>query len=259
MKKLLLILIATISLTSCQIKEEITFNKDGSGTYNLGADMSGMMDMLKSMGQKNDSIAEAKKTQNHKKKIDTIIDIDKTITEYKDSIKLTKEQQKAAKKLKGLKMRMVMNEDENKMYFSYFYKFKNVKQLDDIFKNLQTVEKMKNKKKDTLGLGKLEDMTKGFNKQKVSYQFKGKRFHRIVRIKKDVKEKQKDSTSNQQFKQFSKMFTYQLIYHFPSKIKDVGYKGEYKFSDNGKTIIIDIPFDDMDKEPKKLDFEITLE
>jgi hypothetical protein len=46
------------------------------------------------------------------------------------------------------------------------------------------------------------------------------------------------------------------VFFFPKKIKSVSYK-DAMLSTDGKTLIIEVPLDKIDKNPKLLDFEVT--
>ncbi len=251
MKQLIYLILISVLITSCQVTEEVTLNKNGSGVYDFSFDMSAMMDMMKDE-KKNDSLQAGKKTKN----VDTIISVYKTFEAYKDSIQLSPEEKQSLEKLKELSIHFKVNEEEGEMFFKLNYPFKKLSDLDDFNKNLAIIKKIDKKAHMTQDRVK-SDMLFGMNSgNQVKYKMTGRYFKRIVTSKKN---KATDSTATrqkQEAKRFLKMVTYRFVYHFPKKIKEVKFDGEYKFADEGKTLIIEIPLDEMGEHPEKSSFEV---
>ena len=251
MKQLIYLILISVLITSCQVTEEVTLNKNGSGVYDFSFDMSAMMDMMKDE-KKNDSLQAGKKTKN----VDTIISVYKTFEAYKDSIQLSPEEKQSLEKLKELSIHFKVNEEEGEMFFKLNYPFKKLSDLENFFKDLAVVEKIDKKAHMTQDRVK-SDMLFGMNSgNQAKYKMTRRYFKRIVTGKKN---KATDSTTTQQKQEaekFFKMITYRLVYHFPKKIKEVKFDGEYKFADEGKTLVIEIPLDEMEKHPEKSSFEV---
>ncbi len=251
MKQLIYLILISVLITSCQVTEEVTLNKNGSGIYNIGIDMSPMMGMMKDE-KKNDSLQAGKK----KKNTDTIISLYKSYEMHKDSIQLSPEEKHSLEKLKELTMHLKVNEEAGVMFLKFNYPFKKLSDLENFFKDLAVVEKIDKKAHMTQDRVK-SDMLFGMNSgNQVKYKMTRRYFKRIVTGKKN---KATDSTTTQQKQEaekFFKMITYRLVYHFPKKIKEVKFDGEYKFADEGKTLVIEIPLDEMEKHPEKSSFEV---
>ncbi len=252
MKQLIYLILISVLITSCQVTEEVTLNKNGSGIYNIGIDMSSMMGMMKD--KKTDSLQTGKK----KKNTDTIISLYKSYEKHKDSIRLSPEEKQSLEKLKELTMHLKVNEEAGVMFLKFNYPFKKLSDLENFFKDLAVIEKIDKKAHMTQDRVK-SDMLFGMNSDsKVKYKMTRRYFKRSVVVVKS-KKKENDSTAiaeKQEAEKFFKMITYRLVYHFPKKIKEVKFDGEYKFADEGKTLIIEIPLDEMEEHPEKSSFEV---
>ncbi len=239
MKKLILLILPLIFLTSCQITEEVYFRKNGSGTYNMKINMSGMTGMFKDVVKK-DSLHKDKAP----KKYDTLIVFADVYQKNKDSIeKLPKEKQEFFESLKDAKMRMHLDEAKDEMYITYEIPFSDIDELANVDQKLQQFNAL-NKN----GSKGMDNMIPGY---KVSYEFDQRHFRRKVT-------KLKDSTQNKASdkEQFLKMVQYKMIYHFPYKIDEVSYKNALLGAD-GKSVHIIMPLDSLLKNKDLLNFKVT--
>jgi hypothetical protein len=127
MKKFLLLIaltLTTLFFTGCmETTEELTIAADGSGTYNVGMDMSGLFDMMDMMKSMDTSInAETKKLQ----QMDTVV----ALRDFTDTASHLSAEEKAL--LKNAKMKMKVNEaaKEFKMELNFpFTKISDVQKL----------------------------------------------------------------------------------------------------------------------------------
>ena len=121
MKYLFSILAISLALWSCEIREEYTFNKDGSGEYQMAFDMSELMSM--------DLEPDSTKTE---QAVDTLIIFADMLDEKKDSIsQLSAEEQAKLEKLRPMKMRMIMNDTAKQMNIKLTYAFEKLEDLQD--------------------------------------------------------------------------------------------------------------------------------
>ncbi len=249
MKKLFLFLLLPAILNSCQITEDVTFHKNGSGSYNFNVDMSGMMQMMKGMDKKNDSL----KAQKKFKKKDTIIYFSSIIEKNKDSIaKLSKEERESLKALKDAQIRINLDEEKGKMFMQYVIPFKSIADLDHMTEKLKQLNSFNKKNKQ--GMGHMDDI---MPKAEITYRFNKHKFHRIVKVSKSVDQK-KTANGQNKLDKMMKMFQYKLVYHFPYKIASTTYKQALIGAD-GRSIHIEVPVDSLIKNPKLLDFEVKFQ
>ena len=239
--KHLLILLLAITISSCQFTEEITIKNDGSGEYKLNMDLSAMMGAMKSMGQ-NDSL----KKQPEKK--DTLIYMKDIINKNKDSIaKLPKKERGALEALKDLKMHIKLDEAKGIMQYDFIFDFNTVSELKDIQSKIKKAQNIQDNKSD-----KKEEI----ENHDVTYSYTKTSFSRKVTLR-DLSPE--DQQSYDKKMQESKMFlsgsTYRIIYHFPKSIKEISYKGA-QFSEDHKTITIQVAMDTLINNPKLLDFKV---
>ena len=238
--RLLSIIFITLFITSCQFTEEISFNKNGSGKYNLKIDMS---DMLKGMsGMKNDSL------QKEPEKIDSTVFFKDILEMKKDSInKLSEADRQTLEALKDLKLHIHMDEAKNEMVMDYMIDFKNVAQINNIQKKIEKAQQIQDKKAT-----KAKDVTD----HSIQYLYSKNKFVRKVTMKELSEEEQEQFDKNQeQLGMFMNGSLFKLIYHFPKKIKKVSFSGA-KYSEDHKTLLIEVPMDSLSKNPKLLDFEV---
>ena len=131
--KLVLLAFTLVSLTSCVIKEEIYFNKDGSGKVNYHFDGTEFIAQMEAMG-KGKSKSEDKESDDGEKKLV------KEKIYFKDIIEknrvefdgLTEKQEEKLKAIEGFVMDVNLDESENKFLFSMYSEFKNIAQLNTI-------------------------------------------------------------------------------------------------------------------------------
>lgn len=239
---LFVLIIAIISLTSCQITEKIYLNEDGSGTFDLEVDMSQMMKSLGSMGKEKeiDSTYVAN---------DTIMDFSKMLLEKKDSIaKLPKEKREELEKLKGMLVKIHEDKNKNEFTMSYVMKFKNVKELiemQNMMGNAQSLDEGKDKKLPS--------------KTNMKFSFKKNKFKRES-IAKKLTETEVESydKSMEQFNMFMDGSSYTIEYHFPKPIKSTTAKNA-TFSADKKVLYLKSTLKEVTDTPAILDFEVKLQ
>lgn len=237
-----IVTITILLITSCQFTEEITFNKDGSGKYNLNVDMGGMMNSLNDFAD-NDSI------KKESEKIDSIIVIKDILELKKDSIKqLSVADKETINAIKDMKIRVRIDEDKELMLMDFMLDFKNISEIDDIRKKIEKAQQIQE--------------NKGENKEQIEnhevhYSFKKKKFERKVIMKELTPEEQELFDKNQsEYNMFLTGSMYKLIYNFPKKIKKVNYPNA-KFSNNRKTLLIEVEMDSLLKNPQLLDLKVS--
>jgi len=244
MKKIQYALIVAIIFVaaSCNFTEEIHLKEDGSGKLSINFDGSEMMDM-----------AGDELTKTNEEPIDSIISFKDFLEEKKDSIaQLPKEEQEKLKKLEPFNMRMVMDPEKKVMMFDLFSEFKNVNEVNDAFSAFQ----------DASALGPNANPQQGQIKPseqatEVNYSFKKNTFTRKAKIMdQELFQQQLDSLEGAEM--FLSGSTYTLKYHFPKKIKSTTAE-EATFSQDGKTLIYEVNFLDLMKDPSVLDLEVELE
>jgi len=247
MKKLLLLAIGFVFLTSCQFKEEITFNKNGSGEYRLSVDMGHFMNMVKEMGEEQDSLQKSKKPEIQ----DTLYKLSDMINKDTDEWKrLTDEEKELIKEMKDVSVKIHMNEQKGEMEMAYIYPFKKVSDLKGIMKKIR---KLENNKKDKDGT--LTEMDKSMPKTEVTYKFNKHRFKREVKLLEPLKKAKKEESQKDEM---LNVMRYKLVYHFPYQIKSVSYKDALLSADR-KTLIIEIPLSQISKNPKITEFEVEFD
>ncbi len=245
-KSLVVGIFASFLIVACNFTEEMTIEPDGSGRMSINFDGSALMEMA------GDKIAE----NGEVKKMDSIIDFAQFLEEKKDSIaKLSPEKQERIKQLENFKMKIAMDSEAKKMDFAMFTEFKNVNELGDMMSNFQEASAVQKP-----GGGMAPDkspMGKGTQGTDVSYSLVGNSFKRITTIvDQELFEQSVDSL--EQVQMFLGESTYTLNYHFPRKIKSTSAK-EALFSQDGKSLTLEVSFMDLMANPKVLDVEVELE
>ncbi|WP_420604144.1 hypothetical protein [Flagellimonas sp.] len=243
MKKVQILIGAVlIALTSsCNFTEEITLQEDGSGKLSINFDGSELMEMA---GE------EMKKS--NEKAVDSLISFKDLLEEKKDSIAtLSPEEQAKLKKLEPFQMHMIMDPDEKVMKFDLFSEFKNVSEVNDAFNAFQGANVLGSQQQGA-GPAPMESSA-----SEVSYSYTNNSFTRKAKIL-DQELFQQQIDSLQGAEMFLSGSTYTLKYHFPKKVKSTSAE-EATFSADGKTLIYEVKFLDLMKDPSLLDLEVELE
>ena len=251
MKKLFIVLLAVVSLSSCQLTEEITFNQDGSGDYKLTIDMSAMMAM-----KGNSKNQDSTQTSPKNKKIDSIINFNDIAKKYKDSVKtLSADEKELMKRMQNLQVHIQVDDEAKKMLMSFNLPFKSASEIQNIQKDLKQVDKMQKGKKAS------KNMFGDVKKTDVKYTFNAHEFTRTIVVKENKNKKdavKKEEKKDTQMADMMKMFTFKMIYHFPKKIKHVSYKDAMLGTD-GKTLIIQTSLDKIDSDSDLKKLRVTFE
>lgn len=229
-------------VSSCNFTEEIHLNENGSGKLSIQFDGSDMMEMGGEELAKTDE-----------KAIDSIISFKDWLEEKKDSIsQLSAEEQSKLKKLEPFNLRMVMNPEKKEMVFDLFGEFKDISEMNDAFNTFQDASAMGPGAKQQATPTPVEEQA-----TQVSYSFSKNKFSRSAKIV-DQALFQQQLDSMQGAEMFLSGSTYTLKYHFPRKVKSTTAEGA-TFSVDGKTMIYEVSFMDLMKNPSILDLEVELE
>ncbi|WP_159021647.1 hypothetical protein [Formosa sp. L2A11] len=232
-------------LSSCKFTETIDIKDDRSGSMSFSFDGSQFMQMG------GDSVGETEG-----KVLDSTIVFKDFLEAKKDSIsKLPKEEQEQLKSLENFKMHMLMDPNTKKMVIDVNTDFKDVNELEDMFKVLNKANKLKEtpEAQQTSPLAQMGPT----ESSEVHYTYKGNVFKRIVKVTDpELLEATKDSLADAEM--ILAASTYTLNYHFPKKIKSVSLENAM-FSDDRKSFSAELSFKDYLTDPESLNVEVILE
>ncbi|WP_396633472.1 hypothetical protein [Maribacter sp. R86514] len=240
--KILAVIIITVCIAACNFTEEIYFNEDGSGKMSILFDGDEMMQM----------IPETDSTELDKA-IDSTLVFKDLLREKKDSIaQLSPEEQAKLKKLEPFSLRMIVDPEGRVMNFNMFTDFKKVSEVNDAFnafQNASSIGPVAGGK--TMPGGATEETTT------VNYSFKKNTFKReTVILNQELFEQSIDSLASAEM--FLSGSTYTFKYHFPRRVKSTNIE-EATFSMDGKTMIHEVNFLEMMKDPESMVIEVELE
>ncbi len=240
--KILAVIVITVCIAACNFTEEIYFNEDGSGKMSILFDGDEMMQM----------IPETDSTELDKA-IDSTLVFKDLLREKKDSIaQLSPEEQAKLKKLEPFSLRMIVDPEGGVMNFNMFTDFKKVSEVNDAFnafQNASSIGPVAGGK--TMPGGATEETTT------VNYSFKKNTFKReTVILNQELFEQSIDSLASAEM--FLSGSTYTFKYHFPRRVKSTNIE-EATFSMDGKTMIHEVNFLEMMKDPESMVIEVELE
>ncbi|HEY6143125.1 MAG TPA: hypothetical protein VIV55_06795 [Flavobacterium sp.] len=249
-KKAALLLVILITV-SCNFTENLEVKPDGTGTFSLEMDGSGLMAMAgdQILG-KMDGVKDAKS-------IDSTFTFKQILEEHKDSIaKLSPEKQAQLKKLENVVMHLKMNAEKNEFLITMNTPFKNVNELESLTGSLKSLNELKGKQEKSSMPIPTDDLF-GDSNTKLSFTYNGKSFTRKAIVsKQEIKKVEVDSLG--MAKMFFASSKYTLKYRFPKAVKNVS-NPDALFSADKKTITIEYPFTDYTDNPEKLNLNVEFE
>jgi len=251
---ILTVIVASAILTSCEIREEITFNKNGSGEILYTYNMSAIMQMMPSS-------EETKNTEI----MDTVIDFHQLMQtkNFRDSINnLNTEQKEAFEAMKDMKMTMKMNSDTKEMIMGFAWGFKNINELTDVFSKIKNAQKLNNKT-DDMGMGD-SPLMKNFSgeNQDLKFSYNGNMFSRTVTLKEKLSKEDKEQIDNmlkmqEGSEEMLELMKYTIVLNFPKPIKSINNENAV-FSNNRKTVEISFPLSTYLYEPNLTSLNVKL-
>lgn len=248
--KFLLLLTFLVVLVGCNFTENLNVKDDGTGTFALEVDGSGLMAMA------GDKLSEGLTQKKDTKVIDSTFSFKEIFEAKKDSIsKLSPEQQAALKKMENFVMHIKMNAEKQQFLFSMNTPFKSVGDLQNMMDGFTTLKDLKGKSdKD----GMSNPLANGIgNNAKVDYSYNGKTFVRNAIVDKEALDKIKNDSLGMT-KMFLASSKYTLKYHFPKAVKKVS-NPDALFSADRKTVTVEYPFLDYMEHPEKLNLNVSFE
>ena len=239
-------LVVLTTLVSCQFSENIYINADGSGKMKFSFDGSQLMQM-----------GGDKMGESQEEAIDSTFSFKELFSTMKDSIsKLSEEEQQKIKSLEPFTMHMVMDPKTSKMNFEMFTDFKNVNELQDMFKAMKSFGDLKGKEKAGADANPFSSFG-GDGSTELNYKYDGKTFKRTAKIIDKEDYKQLTDSIGQMAMMFGSS-SYKLNYHFPKAIKSVSNE-KAMFSADRKTVTVEYGFMDYITNPEALNLEVVLE
>lgn len=188
------------------------------------------------------------------KAIDSTLSFKQFLEEKKDSIaELSPEQQAKLKKLAPFNLHMIMNPETKEMKFDMYSSFDNINEVGDAFNTFQNMDAL-----SPAGRANQTQFLSNDNESsEVSYNFKDHTFSRTAKIlNTELHQQAIDSLAGAEL--FLTGSTYTLKYHFPKRVKSASTE-EATFSADGKTMIYEVGFMDLMKNPEILNIEVELE
>lgn len=232
----------TVFFVACNFTEEIYFNENGSGKMSIAFDGGEMLQML----------PETDSTK-LEEVIDSTLVFKDLLIEKKDSIaKLSPEQQAKLKRLEPFKLHMKVDAENGIMNFDMYTDFKNVSEVNDAFNSFQSASAI-----GPISGGK--SMPGGATEEatQVKYSFKRNKFKReTIILDQTLFANSIDSLAGAEM--FLSGSTYTFKYHFPKRVKSTNIE-EATFSMDGKTMVHDVNFLEMMKDPESMVIEVELE
>ncbi|OBR39392.1 hypothetical protein A9200_17455 [Maribacter hydrothermalis] len=240
--KILAAVLMAVFFVACNFTEEIYFNGDGSGKMSISFDGGELLQML----------PETDSTQ-LEKAIDSTLVFKDLLRDKKDSIsQLSAKQQAKLKRLEPFSLHMKVEPENGIMNFDMFTDFIEVSEVNDAFNAFQNASSV-----GPIAGGKSLPDNATDETTKVNYSFKKNKFKReTIILNQELFKQSIDSLSSAEM--FLSSSTYTFKYHFPRRVKSTNIE-EATFSMDGKTMIHEVNFLAMMKDPKSILIEVELE
>tara|TARA_R110002051_G_scaffold325001_1_gene425166 strand:+ start:39623 stop:40360 length:738 start_codon:yes stop_codon:yes gene_type:complete len=240
--KILAAFLMAVFFVACNFTEEIYFNGDGSGKMSISFDGGELLQML----------PETDSTQ-LEKAIDSTLVFKDLLRDKRDSIsQLSAKQQAKLKRLEPFSLHMKVEPENGIMNFNMFTDFKEVSEVNDAFNAFQNASSV-----GPIAGGKSLPDNATDETTKVNYSFKKNKFKReTIILNQELFKQSIDSLSSAEM--FLSSSTYTFKYHFPKRVKSTNIE-EATFSMDGKTMIHEVNFLDMMKNPESILIEVELE
>ena len=258
MKQLFLILTIGLTLIGCEIREEYTFNKDGSGEYQMAFDMSELMNMD----------VEPDST-NVQQQVDTLIVFSDLLDEKRDSIsQLDPAEQEKLEKLRPLKMKMVMDDSTKQMNIKLTYSFEtiedlknfsdaveqaDIKELNDLTAAGQPQEGM-----PTDSVAKQEENNVFEMAESFETKFNSKKFSRKITDKARLDAVKNKDTAMTAEDPFADMVRFKQVFRFPYRVKAVDNENAKILSDF-KGVELEANMYQINNDPDFFNLEVLFE
>lgn len=239
MKRLLVLILglSLLGLTSCiDMLEELSLNKDGSGTYNITFDMSGiyndpmMKGMMEEMMQGEDGLS---LENGLSEEMDTLI-------RFADMPAERKQQLEKPEFWDRVSMRMIMSESQKAFRTELKLDFKSLDEIDYFYKNLDKISD--------------DDQAGGMGGGMPEFLPSGGLFSLNKRTLERLPSPQAKNTMSEEEMNMVKMFfaaaTYKTVYNLPGRVKKTTIPGAEVA---GKTVTISHPFLEMMEGKAKMD------
>lgn len=241
MKRILLLLVILLT-ASCQVKETLRINPDGTGTIEVSElrDENSYMQLAKEEYAKEDFYR------------DTSYVFKDYFSKYGETFARTsKEDQNVYLRYSDVNVHIKKSSSEKEFRTLISQQFKNVTDIVDLYKAEDYADNIKN----NYALSAEEHY------YKVSYIYVGNRFNRTVKIIDSIFLKREfDRLENYKsyYKGLKLVQRYVLDYHFPRKIKSVS-NPQAKISENQKSLSIEFLLTDCVQNPTITNLEVILE
>jgi hypothetical protein len=265
MKKVIVLFLLTISVTSCVVKESLVFNADKSGKLKYTFDLNKLAQMGggKSKGKKGKEV------------VDSTFTFKDLYKDKQDSIaKLPFEEQHKLRQMEKFNLHLVMNEEKGVFLYEMYTNFQSPSELEELFSPINAASSL-NPAGTNANLSS-KDTPK--NDGVTQYTFDGKKFTKFVKVQpkdelnQEIKNRLKsegaseeeinetNELSQQMTETFEKLYqesSYETTITFPQKIKKVNVKNAV-ISKDGKSVTIPYSMEDYMKSTN-LNFEVELE
>lgn len=231
--------LATLML-SCEVRETIVFEKDGSGVVTTGFFGHQMGEMVESfMGQDSTGLA----------KFSLQDMLDESSEDYES---LSEEEKENLKELASSNLH-IENQDGN-LVISMDMHFDNVDEINDLIKQgrqslnkkLKEDENSEETENDEIELADLLDLV---------FIWKNNQFERITKVNDQKKYEELTKKMGESSMDFDAGLTYVLTYTFPQEIKSI-VPSTASLSKDKKTVTIKHSASKVMKDPKILDFKV---
>jgi len=262
MRKLIVLFIFGVFLTSCNVTESIVFSDNQSGEYLITYQMGDAMKAFaESMGKGSDNSEKKEKGE----VMDTTMVFAEIMETYKDSVAaLPEEKRLAMEAVKDMFMTMKMDEDEGVMDIGIGLKFDSLDDLKNIQEKIQKVQSLNgqgdqlNAMKDGSPIGKFM----GADGENIVYNLTANGFERITAMQLTEDELQTmdelfDETDEEdkEFMEYFEESYYNVKLRFTKPIKSVSFEGA-EISKDRKTVTYKANWIEYLKNPLLLDVKV---
>ncbi len=280
----IVLLFSILILQNCVVTERMVVTDDGSGEFEVTYDLSNMSEVLANMMPSKDEEMEdmneyddkdsgdseevnkvLSESENGREVVDTLIVFEDLFVRFRDSIAALPEQdRKTLENLRGMYMRMKINEPKEEFKMSIGMGFDSFDDLRDIQKRVKEARDLNSRDS---GMDNMTDNSPfsglmGNEEDEVVYELTTSRFSRYTIVKRDSDSLNEAfdemEKSDGEFKDTFKESTYVISYTFPKRIKSTSIE-DAEISDDRKTVTYSASWVRYLADPEILDVLIEFE